>query len=228
MKRAALWPPLAAALLLQIAWHAWSPRARPHIEPLPSAPPDAVARLASLGDPLAAARGLMLYLQAHDDQAAGSTGLHTLDYTRIRGWLALALDLDPRSQYPLLAASEVYAAVNDPQRVRTMLDFVHTEFARDPQRRWPWMAQAAMVARHRLHDLPLASQYAHALREQAPNAPPWTHELEALFAEDANELDTARAIIGGLIASGQISDPNELRFLDAKLRALEAKNALRK
>jgi hypothetical protein len=220
--RPALWL-FALALLAQLLWAAGRAAAPLRAEALPQAPPQAGLRLAALGEPEALSRLLMLYIQALDEQPGLSLPWRGLDYGRLAGWLGLALDLDPRSQVPLLAASQLYGAVSDEARARLMLDFVYRRFAEDPNRRWPWLAQAALVARHRLHDLPLARRYARALRLQAsgPQVPAWARELEAFVLEDMNELDSARLLIGGLISSGQISDPRELAFLAARLRQLE-------
>ncbi|HAT31412.1 MAG TPA: hypothetical protein DCW29_11350 [Janthinobacterium sp.] len=169
----------------------------------------------------------MLYLQGYDDQAGLSLAWNSLDYPRLATWLDAALALDPRSQYPLLAASEVYGAVADPARQRLMLAFVARHFAEDPNRRWPWMAHAALVARHGLHDLPLAREYARAIRERAtgPGVPPWARELEVFMLEDMNELDSARTLIGALIQDGLITDPHELAFLAGRLDELAARQA---
>jgi len=105
---------LALALALQLGWQASRPAPRALPQALPAPPSLAALRLASLGEPIAASRLLMLYLQSHDDQAGVRIAWRQLDYGRIAGWLARALELDPRSQYPLLAASEVYGAVGDP------------------------------------------------------------------------------------------------------------------
>ncbi|MYM91883.1 hypothetical protein GTP91_32490, partial [Rugamonas sp. FT82W] len=191
-------------------------------EALPPAPSPAALRLASLGDPLALSRLLMLYLQGYDDQAGVTIAWRDLDYGRIRQWLERVLELDPRSQYPLLAASEVYGAVGDPARVRQMLELVYERFGDDPNRRWPWLAHAAVVAQHRLHDLPLARRYAQAIRLHAtgPQVPAWARELELFVLEDMNQADATRALIGALLSSGQITDPNELHFLEQRLQNL--------
>jgi hypothetical protein len=215
---------LALALLLQVLWQASRPA--PHARPreLPPAPSQAALRLAALGDPVALSKAVMLYLQAHDDQAGVSIAWRDLDYVRVAAWLQRVLELDPRGQYPLLAASEVYGAVGDPARVRLMLDFVYARFGEDPNRRWPWLAHAALVAKHRLHDLPLARRYAAAIRLHATGAqvPAWARELEVFILEDMNELDAARKLIGGLLASGRITDPHELKFLADRLDQLNA------
>lgn len=216
---------LAVALAAQLAWHALAPAmTRPAADDAPPLPPPlplAGLQLASLGEPLALSKLLMLYLQSFDEQPGRSLAWRELDYARLAAWLERALDLDPRGQYPLLAASQVYSAVNDPARCRLMLDLVYRAFARDPARRWPWLAHATLLARHRLHDLPLARRYAAALRAQASGAPAWARELEVFILEDMNELDSARKLIGALLASGQIADANEARFLARRLEALE-------
>jgi len=49
--------------------------------------------------------------------------------------------------------------------------------------------------------------------------------MEIFILEDMNELETARLIIGGYLQSGTIKDPAELRFLDERLKQLEARTA---
>jgi hypothetical protein len=212
---------LAAALAAQLSWHALRPAPAPFAAALPPAPPLAVLRLASLGEQQALAKLLMLSLAAHDGQAGAGLSLRALDYGRVVAWLERILALDPDARAPLAAASEVYAAVPDPQRVRTMLDFVERQFAADPARRWPWLAQAALLARHRLHDLPLARRYARELRLRAPDAPVWARQMEAFVLEEMDEREAARAVIGALLDSGAITDPNELRFLARRLDEMQ-------
>lgn len=218
---------LALALAAQLLWHATRPPLQAAAQALPPAPPIAMLQLAALGEPVALSKLVMLYLQSHDDQPGVRLGWRTLDYGRVRDWLARALALDPRAQYPLLAASEVYGAVNDQARVRLMLDFVYASFEADPQRRWPWLAHAALVARHRLHDVSLARRYAQAIRLRAggPGVPAWAREMEIFMLEDMNELDSARALIGALLHDGRITDPHELAFLARRLDELAARPA---
>lgn len=213
---------LAATLLLQMLWQAGAAPPPPRARDLPAAPSLAALRLAALGEPVALSKATMLYVQGFDEQAGLSIAWRDLDYGKVALWLQRVLELDPRGQYPLLAASEVYGAVSDPARARIMLEFVHDRFEEDPNRRWPWLAQAALVARHRLHDMPLARRYAQAVRLRAtgPGVPAWARELEVFMLEDMNELDSARALIGGLLRDGLITDPHELKFLSDRLDEL--------
>ena len=208
---------LAASLAAQLAWHeAHTPLVRAR-ESLPAAPRLAVLRLADFGEDPAAARLVMLYLQGFD--------LRGLDYHRLTTWLREALALDPRSAYPLFAAARIFAETPDPAASRLALEFVYEAFARDPDRRWPWLAHAALLAKHRLKDLPLARRYAAAIRMEthSPDVPAWAKEMEAFILEDMNELEAARVMIRDLLRAGRITDPAELRFLNEKLKELEAR-----
>jgi hypothetical protein len=106
-----------------------------------------------------------------------------------------------------------------------MLDFIYREYLRDPNRRWPWLAHAAIVAKHRLKDLPLARQYAVALQQNTttPDAPVWVRQMEPFILEDMNELEAAKILIGGLLASGQVKDRRDFELLDRRLKQLEEK-----
>ena len=218
---------LALTLVLQVLWRAGAPPPRALARDLPPAPSLAALRLAALGEPVALSKLTMLYVQGFDEQAGLSIAWRDMDYGKVALWLRRVLELDPRGQYPLLAASEVYGAVSDPARARVMLEFVYARFGEDPDRRWPWLAHAALVARHRLHDVPLARRYARAIRLQAtgPRVPAWAREMEVFMAEDMNELDSARALIGGLLRDGLITDPHELRFLSDRLDQLNQRNS---
>ena len=216
---------LALGLAAQIGWKASSPPPRSGAEDLAPAPSLATLRLASFGDPVALAKALMLYLQAFDYRSGSRIPYRDLDYGRLETWLARILELDTRGQYPLLAASRLYAEVPVEAKQRSMMEFVYRQFLLDPNRRWPWLAHATALAKHRLHDLPLALRYAQAIQRYAvaDNVPLWAKQMEIFILEDMNELETARLIIGGYLQSGTVRDPAELRFLDERLRELEAR-----
>jgi hypothetical protein len=185
---------LVAALALQLALRAGEPSAPPSAEDLPPAPRAELLRLASLDEPAAAARLAMLHLQSLDLHANNSLAYQRLDYSRLVAWLREILATDPRSEYPLFAAARVYAEVPDERRTRIALQLIHEEFAKDPNRRWPWLAHAALIAKHRLKDLPLALRYAAAIERHATAAevPPWAKQMSIFMLEDVDELE-ARA-----------------------------------
>ncbi len=214
---------LVAGLLLQIGLHMAMPHPRARAPDLLPPPATAMLRLASLGEPIALAKVLMLELQAFDYRSGSKVPYKDLDYTRVEAWLARILELDPEGQYPLLAASRLYAEVPDEARARSMLDFVYRQYLLDPNRRWPWLAHATFLAKYRLKDIALALSYADALQKYttAKNVPAWAITMGIFIREDLNELETERVMIGGMIASGRITDPSELRFLDGRLHEIE-------
>ncbi len=219
---------LALALALQLGWQAWQPPAKLQPQDLPAPPAIGVLRLASLGEPVTLAKGLLIYLQAYESQRGEIMQLRRLDYDHVQAWLLHALTLDPQSQYPLLLASRVYAEVEGAEpKQRAMLAFVRQQFDADPNRRWPWLAHAAVLARHRLKDMDLAREYAQALRLQAtgPEVPTWAKQMEILLLQDLGELETAKILLGALVASRQVRDDRELAFLQERLAEIEARLA---
>ena len=214
---------LAAGLALQFGLHAALPAPQARAPDLLPPPATALLRLASLGEPIALAKILMLQLQAFDYRSGSKIPYNELDYAHVQAWLARMLELDPGGQYPLLAASRLYAEVPDEARQRSMLEFIYHQYLLDPNRRWPWLAHATFLAKHRLKDIDLALKYAAALQKYttAEDVPAWVTTMEIFIREDLSELETARVMIGGLLASGRITDPGELNFLDGRLREIE-------
>lgn len=216
---------LPVALVLQMGWRAHAPAPSAEADALPAAPQAAHYRLQGLGDALPLAQFTMMWLQAFDRQPGISLSFRQLDYDRVAQWLGLVLELDPKSQYPLLMAARVYGEVQDPQRQRLMLQFVADRFEEDPAHRWPYMAHATIVAKHRLKDMELALQLARRLRElgeqHADAVPAWARHMEIAVLEDMGQDEAARIVIGGLLQSGRLRDSAELRFLEERLHAPE-------
>ncbi len=169
----------------------------------------------------------MLYLQSFDYSGSNALPYRKLDYGRLIGWLAAIQALDPFSEYPLFIAARVYSEVPDPERQRMMLEFVYAQFQLDPNRRWPAAAHAALVAKHRLKDLNLALKYARGIERltTAPDIPLWVKQMQIFILEDMNEIEAARIMLGGLLASGRIQDVAEKQFLEYRLKRLEERTA---
>lgn len=218
------WLVLAVALTVLVSVQMHTPAAQAHPEDLGPAPSPMRTELMALGDRTALSRALLIGLQAFDVQPGFSIPYRKLNYAHLRGWLQCIVDLNPRSQYALLMASRLYAEVPDPVRTREMLDFIHQAFLEDPARRWPWLAHAVILARHRLNDPQLALRYAHDLRVYAKGSavPHWATQMEIFALDDMDQKEAARVLLGGLLASGSITEPHERHFLLERLRALES------
>ena len=72
----------------------------------------------------------------------------------------------------------------------------------------------------------LALRCARALREHAtgPKVPNWARQMEIFVLEDMQELESAKILLGGLLESGQITDPQEMRFLQERLKQMSARS----
>lgn len=213
---------LALGLALQIGLHYRSAAPTARADALPFAPSTGSLRIISLGDDIALSKLLNLWLQMHDNQPGISIPFKALDYARVKSWLQASLDLDPRGHYPLLAAVRLYGQVSDPAKQQEMLEFTYDKFLEDPDNRWPWLAHAVVIARHRLKNFELALKYAKALADKAsgPQVPHWAQQMSIFLLQDMGETEAARALIGGLLTSGRITDPHEFRFLSERLNLL--------
>jgi len=212
---------LAAALALQIGWQALQPKPSARAEALGAPASPAVLRTLALGEPIALAQLLTLYLQAFDNQPGVSIPFRELDYARVTTWLEAILALDAVGQYPLMMASQIYSQVPDEAKQRHMCAFVRLQFDRDPNRRWRWLAHCAIMAKHRLHDGRLALSYAEAISREARLASNWARQMRIFILEDLGEREAATVLLGGLLASGEVTDPKELHFLTERLKQLK-------
>ena len=214
---------LGLALCGQILMSRFADSARTNTADLSPPPPLSVLQLAGFGDPVPVGKLLMLYVQAFDLRASNPIPYQALDYDALTGWLGSILELDQTGQYPLHAASRIYAPVQDPGKTRKILEFIYSEFYKDPNRRWAWLAESAVMAKHQLHDLPLAQRYAAAVQQYATgtDVPLWAKQMNAFILEDMNELEQAKIMIGGFIASGQVKEPGELKLLEQRLQEIE-------
>lgn len=191
-------------------------------QPLPPVPSEQTLSLFAFGDPATLGAVLLLWLQTFDSQAGRQLSYRHLDYGRLIGWLDRIHALMPRSHYPLLLATRVYSSTTDRQRMRAVLEFTHRVAMTDPARFWRWLAEAAVLAKHRLGDLPMALEIARDIRAEVPadELPHWARDLELILLEDMGEHETAYFLVQGLLDSGEVQDPDELRFLRQRLKAL--------
>src|SRR5687768_10630517 len=212
---------LALCLCAQIAWQLVQPRPTARADALQAPPPVTALRSASLGEPIAFAQLLTLHLQAFDNQPGVSIPFLGLDYSRVIAWLSAILEIDPAGQYPLMMAAHLYGQVPDTAKQGEMCDFVRRQFSADPNRRWRWLAHCAIMAKHRLRDMRLAHSYAEAITREARQASGWARQMPVFILEDMGEREAATVLLGGLLASGEVTEPTEIHFLTQRLEKLK-------
>ena len=223
------WPLLAAFVVLLVLQSIHHHRERELNE----------ARYRGLSEPFAATvyRGLAMgseqllgyllaiRLQLHDNQAGQHFSYRLIDYDRLVDWLDRVTDVSAGTEYPMLLASRVYSTTRDPAQLRSILAFIERRFDDDPQLHWRRLAEASVIARHRLGDLEFALALARKLARQPSTVkmPHWARDFEFLLLAELNELEASIAIIEALQQSGTIHDPDEKLFLETKLLEFQQK-----
>ena len=168
---------------------------------------------------------LAVRLQLHDSQAGQHFVYSQIDYHVLVDWLEQISLVSPGTEYPMLLASRVYTTTRDQQRLRLILDFIQRRFDDDPQLHWRRLAEASVIAKHRLADLELALKLAEEIARQPAHLkiPPWARDIQFLLLADLNELESAIAIVQSLLQTNAVQDPDERRFLEGKLSEFQQK-----
>ena len=168
---------------------------------------------------------LAIRLQLHDNQAGKHFRYSLIDYDLLVDWLDHISDIYPDTEYPMLLASRIYAQTRNHERLHKILGFIERRFDDNPQLHWRRMAEASLIAKHKLDDLELALRLAEKIAAQPAEVemPHWARDFQFLLLADLNELESAIAIIQALLQTGSITDPDEIRFLKEKLLDFQQK-----
>ena len=166
---------------------------------------------------------LAIRLQLHDNQAGQHFRYSLIDYDVLIDWLELISALSPQSGYSTLLASRIYSQTGDPDRLRQLLAFIERRFDENPQLHWRRLAEASLLAKHKLHDLERALQMAEKISRQPESVqmPQWARDFRFLLLAELNEFESAIAIIQALLRSKAVADPDEKRFLEEKLSTFQ-------
>ena len=168
---------------------------------------------------------LAIRLQLHDNQAGQHFRYSLIDYDLLVDWLDQISDIYPDTEYPMLLASRIYAQTRNHERLHKILGFIERRFDDNPQLHWRRLAEASLLAKHKLDDLELALRLAEKIAAQPAEVemPHWARDFQFLLLADLNELESAIAIIQALLQTGSITDPDEIRFLKEKLLDFQQK-----
>jgi len=216
---------LAITLCAQIITQQWLiQRSQSTVRNLPVATDISMLKIMALGEQSSLSRALMLWLQAFNNQPGIYLSFRQLDYDRLTQWLDLCLKLDPQSRYPLMAATHLYAAQPDLARQKKMIKFIRQKFLENPNRHWRWMAEIALIARHKMHNTTLALLLAKELSQKATgeDVPEWIHKLYPWLLADLGEHQQSLQFIRQLVTDGHVTDTQELLFLQQKMDELKS------
>jgi len=223
------WPLLVGFVLffgIQLFSHShsisgFSEKYRPLAKPFDST----IYRGLSMGSEQLFSYLLAIRLQLHDNQAGRHIRYRYIDYRILINWLDEINRLNTRSEYPMMLASRVYSQTTDQQRLRLILSYIDRAFMDNPQLHWRHLAEATVIAKHRLGDLELALEMAKKLADLPESVvmPRWARDMQFLLLGELNEFESALVIIDALLKSDAVNDPDEKRFLHEKLLLFQQK-----
>lgn len=184
---------------------------------VPPAPSEKTALSGTLGDRQFAYRLWALSLQNFGDTGGQVTSLKSYDYQKLDPWFELLYEMDPQASHIPLIIAYYFGAVRDkPESIKVVIKHLARIGNSNEGEKWRWLAQAVFLARHRLNDLPYATQLAHMLSRLNPEnseLPHWARHMPAILHADMGEDEMAVALMDGLLRDSQNLSPNELNFM---------------
>ncbi len=178
-------------------------------------PPSALAaRVHTLDDPEAAHRILGLRVQGAGEGGAEVIPLNAIPWRQVAGWLETMQALAPDSHFAPMLARYHFGAAARGERAAAIARFLGDLALRDPARHWPWLAEAADLARHRAGDEPLALELTLPLaRLPVPGIPAQVRQIPVLLLLDRGQKDAARALLTDISMSETTLSPADRRYL---------------
>ena len=203
---------------------AWGNRDRKPDLSIIDPPPGELEREAiAFGDHQFLYRAFVLELQNAGDTGGRSTPLGDYNYDYVVGWLRNLERLDPCAIHHDLLATRLYAWGRESDVLRKLIDFIDSDVASCPQRKWYWLTQAIAMANHRLNDRPYGLMLARKLAAyDLPDMPGWIFLYPAVLLADMgqneealSEMEAVRRTRGAMMTP---EDVNYLNHFEERLR----------
>jgi len=205
--------PLILVTLMQVALWQRSKDIKPDLIILSEVPGKYEVKALSFGDDEFYFRVLGGQLQMAGDTFGRSTPLKDYDYVKLLAWFRLLDGLDEKSNYIPALAAYYYSNTQRASDNKYIIEYLEENAARDPEHKWWWLAQAAMIAKYRLHDKAKALEIARHLSGIPGDLPIWARQLPAFLYADMGEKDQAIIIIRDILKNYKNLPPDELNFM---------------
>lgn len=182
---------------------------------VPPVPTKAGALSFALGDSQLAYRTIGLMLQNLGDMGGRSTPLKDYNYVELGKWFFLEDQLDPKSTHIPALAAFYFTAVQTPEVLYPVLDYLAYIGSRSEGEQWRWLAQAVMVARYIMQDMDKALELANKLAEiDNPDMPAWPRQLRAFILEArGDKVDAMEVMVNILKTEGAKMPVQEVNFM---------------
>ncbi len=188
-------------------------------EGVPPVPSRNSAVMMTLGDSEFSYRFLALILQNLGNTGRDIVPLKNYDYEKLGKWFFLLHELDPASDHIPMIASYYFGGTRVPEDVAVVVNYLKVVGQIPVSEKWRWLAHAAYLARHRMHDLPLALKLAYKLKN-LPNSskfPQWARQMPAFILKEQGEKEAAKHMMENMLVTEKTIHPEEINFMKAYL-----------
>jgi hypothetical protein len=177
---------------------------------VPPVPSTFSASAFALADNQFAYRMTGLMLQNLGDSGGRVTAFRDYDYERLIQWFHLTEKLDFRSDFIPRLAAYYFSAVDDPQKLSLLADYLYEAGNSTEGDKWQWLAQAIYLKRYKANDLETAYQWSLELANMdKPGIPIWTKQMPAFIKNAEGDKQAAYDILVSILKSGQGKMPRE-------------------
>lgn len=177
---------------------------------VPPVPGKAGAAAFVLGDTQFAYRTMGLMLQNFGDSGGRIINFKEYNYERLVQWFRLMQEFDPHSNFAPYLAAYYFSAVNDPQKLSLLADYLYEAGSVPVQGKWQWLAQAVYLKRYKVNDLETAYKWSVELSElDDPSVPSWARQMPAFVKNAEGDKQAAYDILVSMLKSGVGKMPRE-------------------
>lgn len=187
---------------------------------VPPVPTQRGAVAMSLGDPQFSYRFLALALQNLGDGGAEVTPLKNYNYERLGKWFLLLHKLDPVSDHVPMIAAYYFGATKVPKDIAMIVDYLSVAGQVPVGEKWRWLAQAAYLAQHRMHNVNLALELAYKLTRMSQSGvdmPQWARQMPAFVLKNRGDKAAARQLMENMLVTEKNLHPAEVNFMQSYL-----------
>jgi hypothetical protein len=190
----------------------------PSAQVMPEAPSQVIASAISFGDKEYLFRILGIRLINSGDVFAGFSPLKNYDYGRIYRWMKTLDNLNSESFVTPYTASFYYSNVQEVEKNREIIKYLDEHASQNPEKKWMFFSFAAMIAKFKLKDMPLAQSLAKKISQIDDKTIPMINlQLYAILSEEMGESCVAyneMKRINDLVKTGKLdANSSERAFL---------------
>ena len=198
---------------------------------VPPVPPAGHTAAAGLGDAQLAFRTMAMSIQNLGGTDGRTVPLRDYDYEKLSRWFLLLDKLDHQSNFIPFIAAYYFGAVDDPEKLPPLVDFLAEIGNKPGGEKWRWLLQAVFLARWRMQDMDRALELAKELvATYRPGMPIWVKQMPAFVLNAKGDKQEALDLMIEMLRSNvDTMHPNEINatrdyICTRLLTATESKN----